>query len=263
MRSLQDACDLRHAAPGEAQPPLRLTELAIARARPMMVDNATNVAIIPRHCLEYALWDDDILFRICESESIMTKTLAPEVRTDFAKRLKDMRQQKGFPRARYFAKTLGVEENRYTRYERAEVEPSLTLIHKMCEVLQVTPNQLLGFPRRAAPAQVGFDEDGVEGLAPLENPSERQVEPQAWRLASMLAAVRAAHGTRPADPLALMGETSRMFQQLLRDPFNTVAGLMGDEALQALEPERKAEIARLVHAFTQAASESPSGGQRR
>jgi hypothetical protein len=54
-----------------------------------------------------------------------------------------------------------------------------------------------------------------------------------------------------------------MFQQLLRDPFNTVAGLMGDEALQALEPERKAEIARLVHAFTQAASESPSGGPRR
>jgi hypothetical protein len=130
----------------------------------------------------------------------------------------------------------------------------------MCEVLQVTPNQLLGFPRRAPQAPVGFDEDGVEALAPPENPSERQVEPQAWRLASMLAAVRAAHGTRPADPLALMGETSRLFQQLLRDPFNTVAGLVGDEALQALEPERKAEIARLVHAFTQAASEAVSSG---
>src|SRR5262250_2302952 len=75
----------------------------------------------------------------------MIKTLAPEVRSEFAKRLKDMRQQKGFPRARYFAKTLGIEENRYTRYERAEVEPSLTLIHKMCEVLQVSPNELLGF----------------------------------------------------------------------------------------------------------------------
>jgi transcriptional regulator with XRE-family HTH domain len=197
----------------------------------------------------------------------MTKTLAPEVRSEFAKRLKDMRQQKGFPRARYFAKTLGIEENRYTRYERAEVEPSLTLIHKMCEVLQVTPNQLLGFSRRPPQPPAGFDEDGVEGLGSLENLSERQVEPQAWRLASAVAAVRSAHGTgaRPADPLALMGETSKLFQHLLKDPFNTVAGLVADESLQGLEPERKAEIARLVRAFTDVASEAvgSSGSPRR
>ena len=148
---------------------------------------------------------------------------------------------------------MEIEENRYTRYERAEVEPSLTLIHKMCEVLQVTPNQLLGFARRPPQPPPGFDEDGVEGLAPPENLSERQVEPQAWRLASAVAAVRSAHGTgaRPADPLALMGETSKLFQHLLKDPFNTVAGLVADESLQGLEPERKAEIARLVRAFTE------------
>ena len=66
--------------------------------------------------------------------------LAPEVRSQFAKRLRTMRTQRGFERARYFAKSLGIEENRYTRYERAEVEPSLTLIHKMCETLRVSPN---------------------------------------------------------------------------------------------------------------------------
>src|SRR5262245_64318512 len=76
----------------------------------------------------------------------MPKTLAPEVRSQFAKRLKAMRVHGGFERARYFAKALGIEENRYTRYERAEVEPSLTLIHKMCETLRVSPNELLGFP---------------------------------------------------------------------------------------------------------------------
>ena len=71
--------------------------------------------------------------------------LAPDVRLQFAKRLKTMRTQRGFDRARYFARSLGIEENRYTRYERAEVEPSLTLIHKMCETLRVSPNELLGF----------------------------------------------------------------------------------------------------------------------
>jgi len=38
-----------------------------------------------------------------------------------------------------------IEENRYTRYERAEVEPSLTVLLKICETLGVTPNDLLGF----------------------------------------------------------------------------------------------------------------------
>ena len=80
----------------------------------------------------------------------MAQTLAPEVRARFAQRLKTLRTQRGFDRARYFAKSLGIEENRYTRYERAEVEPSLTLIHKMCETLQVSPNELLGETRNVS-----------------------------------------------------------------------------------------------------------------
>ena len=94
----------------------------------------------------------------------MTKTLAPEVRSQFAKRLKDTRVQSGFPRARYFAKSLGIEENRYTRYERAEVEPSLTLIHKMCETLRVSPNELMGFAEYAGPAAIpAFAEETRRG----------------------------------------------------------------------------------------------------
>jgi transcriptional regulator with XRE-family HTH domain len=63
----------------------------------------------------------------------------------FAKRLKQLRTEKGFVRARTFAKALGIEENRYSRYERAEAEPNLTLIHRMCQTLQVSPNDLLSF----------------------------------------------------------------------------------------------------------------------
>ena len=92
-----------------------------------------------------AVFDDYFPCAICETASAMAPMLAPEVRSQFAKRLKTMRTQRGFDRARYFARSLGIEENRYTRYERAEVEPSLTLIHKMCETLRVSPNELLGF----------------------------------------------------------------------------------------------------------------------
>ena len=70
---------------------------------------------------------------------------APEIRLQFAKRLKQLRTEKGFVRARVFANALGIAENRYARYERAEVEPSLTLIHRICQTLQVSPNDLLSF----------------------------------------------------------------------------------------------------------------------
>jgi transcriptional regulator with XRE-family HTH domain len=179
----------------------------------------------------------------------MPKTLAPEVRSQFAKRLKAMRMQSGFQRARYFAKSLGIEENRYTRYERAEVEPSLTLIHKICEVLRVSPNELLGFPeQRPGP---GFAESQADFELP-RNPSERQVELLAWRLASEVAAVRNAH--RSGDPLIVPRETGKLYQLLLRDPFNTIAGIVSDETLKSLDAERKAELARLVEAVTDSAS---------
>src|SRR5262245_66083095 len=117
----------------------------------------------------------------------MPKTLAPEVRSQFAKRLKSMRVQSGFERARYFAKALGIEENRYTRYERAEVEPSLTLIHKICELLRVSPNELLGFAGAGGDGRTpgGFAEPESD-YGHRESPSEadRHAELLAWRLAS-------------------------------------------------------------------------------
>ena len=75
--------------------------------------------------------------------------LAPAVRVEFARRLRQFRTERGFAHAREFARVLGIEENRYTRYERAEVEPSLTLIHRICVTLQVAPSDLLGFPEPA------------------------------------------------------------------------------------------------------------------
>jgi len=69
----------------------------------------------------------------------------PVERQEFAMRLKELRFLRGYHTAKKFAQALGLEQNRYTRYERAEVEPSLTVIDKMCRVLNVMPNELLGF----------------------------------------------------------------------------------------------------------------------
>jgi transcriptional regulator with XRE-family HTH domain len=192
----------------------------------------------------------------------MPKTLAPEVRTRFAKRLKSMRIENGYQRARYFAKSLGIEENRYTRYERAEVEPSLTLIHKICEVLRVSPNELLGFAEYGGPPASGFAEPPASELAPPENPSERQGELLAWRLAAEVVAIRKSQRADLSDPLAAARETGRMFQLLRSGPFNTLAGIVADEALKGLDAERKAELARLVEAFTDSASHASGGSHR-
>jgi transcriptional regulator with XRE-family HTH domain len=195
----------------------------------------------------------------------MAKPLAPEVRFQFAKRLKDMRVQAGFVRARYLAKALGIEENRYTRYERAEVEPSLTLIHKMCEILRVSPNELLGFAESEGPALAGFHEnaprgDSGRGLSLADRLDAHPVRNLAWRLAGMVAEARhhrssAANGA--ADPLALPRETAKLFQALERDPFGTVANVAADEALQALDSDTKSELADLIKAYTDIIARPP------
>jgi transcriptional regulator with XRE-family HTH domain len=184
-------------------------------------------------------------------------TLAPHVRTEFAKRLKVIRTQRGFPRARYFASTLGIEENRYTRYERAEVEPSLTLIHKMCETLGITPNELLGFEDRAtrhprtAQTPAGF----AEGSADASARSEARDAPgaMAWALAAEIVAVQYENekGRKGApDPLEVVRETGAMYRSLLAEPFETVAKLAEDPALSAATPKRRAQIAALMSDYT-------------
>ena len=196
----------------------------------------------------------------------MAQMLAPEVRSQFAQRLKSLRTQRGFDRARYFARSLGIEENRYTRYERAEVEPSLTLIHKMCETLRVSPNELLGF------ADLRHHSSGVPGLAEtsLEEISRGHdgeasgkgadpVSSLAWNLAAEAVGIRQEHGGRSkaaADPLAMLRETGELFGSLQAEPFQTVAAILSDTALKDVDAKHKAKLAELIQAFTGSVSDA-------
>jgi transcriptional regulator with XRE-family HTH domain len=189
--------------------------------------------------------------------------LAPEVRSRFAKRLRNLRVQRGYQRARYFAESLGIEENRYTRYERAEVEPNLTLIHKMCEMLGVTPNELLGFaghePKGASGPMPAFAEAPAEDID-----SERAAGSSAWRLAFELTAVMRGRGSDKGagDPLQNFRDTARLFQRLQSNPFVTIAEALQHDALKGLKPDRKAELAVLIRTFTDGLTLVGSGDAR-
>ena len=84
-----------------------------------------------------------------------------QARLDFAHRLRELRVPRGYRTARSLAKALGIDENRYTRYERAEVEPDLALIRRICAVLAISPSDLLGLPDADAGADNGEASDAA------------------------------------------------------------------------------------------------------
>lgn len=208
----------------------------------------------------------------------MAPMLAPEVRSQFAKRLKAIRTQRGFDRARYFARSLGIEENRYTRYERAEVEPSLTLIHKMCDTLRVSPNELLGFAelkhQRQFEAAPGLAESPTEEIAHASRPGagldENGNGPDplgslAWVLASEAVAIRHEH-TRSkgaGDPLQALQETGALFRNLQAEPFDVATQILEDRTLKDVDPKRTAKLAELIRAYTDGVSAAGAGRRRR
>jgi transcriptional regulator with XRE-family HTH domain len=171
--------------------------------------------------------------------------------------------QRGFQRARHFAESLGIEENRYTRYERAEVEPSLTLIHKMCEMLGVTPNELLGFaghePKGASGPMPAFAEAPAEDID-----AERAAGSSAWRLAFELTAIMRERGAEKGagDPLQNFRDTARLFQRLQSSPFVTIAEVLEHDALKGLKTDRKTELAALIRTFTDGLTQAGSGEAR-
>jgi hypothetical protein len=150
------------------------------------------------------------------------------------------------------------------------VEPSLTLIHKMCQTLGVTPNELLGFadftsqrPFEATPgvaeaADGAFGHDPGAGNVPAGS--------LAWGLAAEAVAIINEHAGRSkaaSDPLHALQETSALFRSLQADPYGTVAQVLNDQTLKAADPRRKARLAELVQAFTASLGETPAGRRRR
>lgn len=60
----------------------------------------------------------------------------------FAKKLRAARERK-YRSAQKFAEKMGLDPHAYRKYERGETEPSLETLVRMCEDLNITPNDLL------------------------------------------------------------------------------------------------------------------------
>ena len=72
----------------------------------------------------------------------MVKKLSPKATADFAIRLKMARERK-FESAKDFANFIGVEEETYRTYERAENEPNITTLCAIARGLNASLDHLI------------------------------------------------------------------------------------------------------------------------
>jgi transcriptional regulator with XRE-family HTH domain len=72
----------------------------------------------------------------------MAVTRHQRIMNTFAKKLKAARAVK-FRSAQRFAQTMGLNEHAYRKYERGETEPNFETLVRLCEALDITPNDLL------------------------------------------------------------------------------------------------------------------------
>ena len=61
----------------------------------------------------------------------------------FGSKLRQARERKGYKSAQSFAGVLGVEPHTYRHWERGEAEPDFEMLTRICELLAITPNELL------------------------------------------------------------------------------------------------------------------------
>lgn len=73
----------------------------------------------------------------------------------FAKTLRTAREAK-FKSAASFAAHLNIEEATYRKYERGDSEPSYDTLVRICEELEITPNDLIPL---AAQGKTGKNEE--------------------------------------------------------------------------------------------------------
>lgn len=182
-------------------------------------------------------------------------------RGEFARRLRELRVLRGFRTARSFARELSIDENRYTRYERAEVEPSLDLIQRICQLLDIGPNELLGGPAKfqqpRPAANGGFAERETTALA-NQRPDlhvtvtrAQQADALRWLIAREIVSLSSTADSSQ-DDLQLISQT---FAKLDR-PFVGLAELLaGSEVARNGTTAATGRLRQLVEQLAQLLSE--------
>ncbi|MGI9425024.1 MAG: helix-turn-helix domain-containing protein [Hyphomicrobiaceae bacterium] len=154
-------------------------------------------------------------------------------RQRFAQRLRALRVPRGYKTARSLADDLGIHENRYTRYERAEVEPDIATLMAICRRLKVTPNDLLceaDETDHAADARrsgvEGFSEDDRGSFDTRADQSATNLEAYSYEAEVMALAIILAEisvrgdGEREPEPSKVLRTTGDLYRQIIDAPFS-------------------------------------------
>ena len=192
----------------------------------------------------------------------------PPIRTAFARRLRELRIPRGFKTARKLAHALGIDENRYTRYERAEVEPDLTMLMRICDKLEISPNDLFGVAGGSQPApMMGLSESaqnsdfasGSGAVAQSRAADKRQA--LAWQLARELAQIEAGlePSRRAGSAFQTVQRTSRLYSEIESNPFAFVAKRVETPPLTTLDPKAQTRIVTLMESLIEAVNQSALG----
>jgi transcriptional regulator with XRE-family HTH domain len=219
--------------------------------------------------LIFAVFSSYIVVMLCEKTCMTTQTPIsigiPAVREHFAKRLKELRIPRGFPTARSLSRALDIDENRYTRYERAEVEPDLSLLLKICGLLRASPNDLLipsgpsyagpmgleaphsPYTAEAAPHQnfgkfTGATQSGAASVA--VDPLRRRAI--AWQLASEVIDARSLNVGPAVGALARMQQVKILFGEIEADAFAAIGRIVDDADLKLATAADGEKISMLV-----------------
>ena len=205
----------------------------------------------------------------------MSEDDAPIERKRFAKRLRAIRGPRGFKTARSFAERLDIHENRYTRYERAEVEPDLPLLMQMCDALGVTPNDLLcetiGLSD-GPPSRVDYDAPGFAEAGPQDNSGETSQRPvdqrqmavdmAAWDLASELAQIEETQKALGEPvPAAVIATAGRLFHRLQTQTYAVLPEIGTSFALAKVDLEVQRRVSERIKRLTEALSQSEHTGR--
>jgi transcriptional regulator with XRE-family HTH domain len=170
------------------------------------------------------------------------------------------------------ANALGIDENRYTRYERAEVEPDLTMLMRICSALEISPNDLFGVAGTPQQATPGFGESsrnaessaasGRTGGGPAEQSgaADRR-QALAWQLARELARIEARlePPRRGGGALQTVQRTSRLFNEIESNPFAFVAKRVESAPITTLDAKAQARIVGLMENLIESVNKSALG----
>ena len=190
-------------------------------------------------------------------------------RQEFARRLRELRVPRGFRTARSLARALSIDENRYTRYERAEVEPDLELLVRICGTLGVTPNELLGIdslPQSAVPTAGAMADPPAEFRAefpPAEAaPPAFALQSIGWSLCRLVVQLRqnldaTSDGGTPS-PLAYLQLVTSLQLELDRQPFEVIRQIVRDPAVIGAPDAVTYELHDLILRLTQALAQMNS-----